>query len=572
MYIYTILNYLSSLSKLSKIILIIVSILLINASVLWGYFSNTQDPYTFNDDSRILYPYFTFSDPELFQNDRMTEVFWSQFYQPIGFYALNYVWAHMADPYILIKNSPLLLWPIAVIAIGFISWKLGGALNCWCTTLIAVNYNYFMSRIIGGLAHSYAIPLMCLCIMSMVYKKFFWLAFFIILSSCFYPPISVIMGLVMAYVLLIADDKYHGDLQCKSKLFKWVFVAFTGCTSVFIILYGFMLMLQVDYGAAIDSTNIHHFPELGPKGRIGDFTNNPWEFVARKILFQFNLSFVVFALMMMAFSLFILVKWVCSKELEEHHFYMKAIILINVMLAFFCALFKYNDYTYLFIKLTIPLYFVLLLPLSFGHYLARNQKTSLNDRSILLVGIFIFIALMLAHNNKGNTGYNIAVFPRGVITYDFISTLPKDTLFAGLLRKHDSFIETVPFLSKRRALALYELHYVPYDKMTLDIRDSIKTTIDIYHATSFEPFVKLHNKWKVDYFIFEPYWLGREDYAYMEPFETYYKEKLIVSAGKDLILPRLTKKYSIHKNGEDLYILDLNALIHDIKNNTVLLN
>jgi hypothetical protein len=110
--------------------------------------------------------------------------------------------------------------------------------------------------------------------------------------------------------------------------------------------------------------------------------------------------------------------------------------------------------------------------------------------------------------------------------YDYLQTLPKDTLIAG----HPWEMDNVPLFARRKVLANQELSIPYYTGYYAEVRQRLLDSLDAYYATDPQHVKKFAQRYGVDYMVVNrhhfapPFINGR---IYYEPFHSLIQPRLV---------------------------------------------
>lgn len=161
----------------------------------------TVDPFTFNDDARILiWPFLRQTDPTLFPNDPFI-----RYYQaglPEGYLALYRMlgslgWARQASE-VLQYVSVLVTLALLVVTARI----LGGRLAAFLAAVLTLGSDAFLDRAGGGLPRGFAFPLIAAGLYALVMSRPRLLAVLAVAGAAFYPVIAALLGASL-FVLLV---------------------------------------------------------------------------------------------------------------------------------------------------------------------------------------------------------------------------------------------------------------------------------------------------------------------------------------------------------------------------------
>jgi hypothetical protein len=119
----------------------------------------------------------------------------------------------------------------------------------------------------------------------------------------------------------------------------------------------------------------------------------------------------------------------------------------------------------------------------------------LKSASVLALS-FLALAFMGGRGTR-NAGLDICIDGNTKI-YEFIGSLPPDALIAG---RPSGVMDSVPYLSKRRAFVTFETHQAFHKGYVEEMRKRTRVLIDAYFATNTEPLIRLRDEFGVTHLI-----------------------------------------------------------------------
>ena len=145
--------------------------------------------------------------------------------------------------------------------------------------------------------------------------------------------------------------------------------------------------------------------------------------------------------------------------------------------------------------------------------------------------------------------------------YQFIQTLPKDSLIAGWPSAKGSFIDHVPYLSKRPAFFTGITHKEDYTYQQQVLQDRFYALVDAYFATNMRSINALKEGWSVTHMVVDLRDFSDHPPGYKQPYQTYVSSlwKKRVSSGKPFILETLARHHAIFSSGH-LRVIDLSHI------------
>jgi hypothetical protein len=195
----------------SKLVVALLLVLLLYsfASVTWQQARYITDPYVVNDDSRRSAVFYTYSDPSLFENDYLTNYYLST-QVLLGVRALYYMWSQFADPMLLTKILPIILYILCVVAIAATSWRLAGLVALWSSLMFFFSTDIFFAKMLGAESRSFAFPLLTLALWAVIEGRIYLLAAIAAIGTAIYPVITPVAGVSLTLYLFVLPARFRG--------------------------------------------------------------------------------------------------------------------------------------------------------------------------------------------------------------------------------------------------------------------------------------------------------------------------------------------------------------------------
>jgi hypothetical protein len=116
----------------------------------------------------------------------------------------------------------------------------------------------------------------------------------------------------------------------------------------------------------------------------------------------------------------------------------------------------------------------------FSLIFSRTDRQSSDKINIWMFLSIIIVIVILYIGNKGptNSGLNRIIYKEDIPVYEFIRSLPQQTVIAGWPK--DSVIQNIPYFTNRRVLLNLETHLVFHEKYALEMRHRWKLLVSSY--------------------------------------------------------------------------------------------
>ena len=487
----------------------------------------TFDPYTFNDDARILiWPFLREADPRLFPSDPFVPYYLAGL--PEGYLALFRLVGRLGGT----KATSEVLQYISVLSVATTlaatARRIGGNVAAFLAVALVLGSDAFFDRAGGGLPRSFAFPLVSAGLYALVAVRPRLLAVLTVAGAAFYPVVSALLGIALG-LLLVLPSQWRCD-ECldrdcdhlRSKIvwpswrerITWLSVTLL---AVVVLVTPMSLRLQ-PYGAPITPAMLHEFPEAGLGGRLTREQHPPFEsfpiVLARHVrgtlvghgepIAGFTAAWLhrtdktrnlVVSLVISAAA----IRWLMVAR-RRPRLLRPWLLLLASLLGHSAAclvaprLFLPERY----VQYGVPPLVVLLVACGFGGALAK-VRAECPQRIRDWVTAAMLLALV---GTKGSSyvGVEVYVPPRRRALYEEISQLPRHAVVAGWPAGP---MENVPYLSKRRVLTNFQLEMPFHRGFTLQSRARLQALFEAYFATSVRPITRLCSEFDVTHFLID---------------------------------------------------------------------
>lgn len=523
-------------------------------------FQFAADRTIYNDDMRIMYPYFRFHDPELFRNDYIGGYFQSR-WQPAAYLTLLWLWSQFADPEPVFRYLPPLLWLLMAWPVGMAAARLGGRLNAWAAVLIYLCSSVFLFRMTGGLAHMFGFPLILWGVVALLRGSAHGLALATMASAALYPAMTPILGLSLAIYLLFPGKRLERSAGQRWPLVRKLM--FLGAVaSVSALLTVPMLVSGGDYGRGIvPLKEAAQFPEASVEGRLSvAVVRSPFNYLATMIFANYSTRFGYYGMSVLALlTAGLIAMWIVLRDARDPRPTRLSPFIYAWALCTYAAVFFMYATTHRFLVHVIPLLLLLFFPLALGTVVDRLFPAGRVRHSAFVLCVLAY-AFSHAKADPEAAGFLYTLAPETRPALDFVAALPKDALLAGWPGEINGKVaENVPFFARRKVLVLYEGHAPAHEKYVLTLRERMYALVDAYLAVDLAPLLVLRDAFGVDYLI-----VNAEDYGksprYFAPFDTRAEERWNANREKGFMALKLAKTKAVVFSDGPIYILDLHVL------------
>ncbi len=528
-----------------QVIFLILAIIVTNYNAISSFIIYSLDPDLFNNDTRILTPYFKITDPDLFPDDHIISTLGN--FDPVGYHAVNYVLLQFFSLTTLHITMPIMLLLLTAALTALIGFKTTGWLGAWAAASIFLQSNLILERISAPLPHSFAFLIVAMILVSLLYSRPYLQAFTTIFAGAFYPPLAPLAGLIQFGYLFILSKKLQGYSKGWSILKRLVILSIT-----FIALL--LVMHHMIEATIVESQaeNKEIMPELEAGGRVGGATTNPVIYTMGRIFMQYNpVIATLFLVLVFGYGLSL-------KQIKKEPLFSNISIFLGASI--FLYIFSYifaSGWSFRFLLYTIPFILIILFPVLLSKILEKNHFKG-NKHVVSFIVLILIYLQSLAAPSQNLYGFDIEIEEKYKPTYEFIESLPVDTLIAGWPEKSGYIIENVPYISQRRAFMLHETYQSLSKEYMLEMRKRMYAIIDAFFATDKAHISQLQEEWGVNYLIVNTHIFNKKP-KYFNPFQE--KIDKIWENKERFILPNLLEELAIYHDKENnIYILDLKKL------------
>jgi hypothetical protein len=577
-----------------------------------NHIRRTFDPFTFNDDARILiWPFFREADPSLFQGDPFAAYFRAGL--PEGYLALYRLFGSLG----LAKSaSEILPYLLLFVTLGFVvvtAKRLGGGVGAWVSAVLLLGSVSVYDRLGGGLPRAFAFPIVAAGAYALVSARPRLLALLTVLGAAFYPVVAALLGLALFFLLVLpsrlrcVDTTQSGHprthelprLQAETRRAATSFSRFTDLSSwtgrlallvvtfiaIVLVLVPTTLRLR-PYGEPITRDLLSLYPEAGPGGRLGPEQQAPFPpwyksagFHAKQALLgsgeplggrpalalrrspgreQLAAGFVA-SLAVFALGLGAVLRRSMRPELVRLAALFASMIVGYVLSALVTPrLFLPERYA----QYAAPILAFLLVAAGFGELRRREGATSRSSRfGPPLVGVSLALLVVLLVGGRGTSWVGIEVWipTEERPLYGALAELPKDSVIAGFPQGP---LENVPYLSERRVLTNYQLEMPFHRRFCDESRRRVRALFDAYFATDLAPIARLSRDFGVTHLVVDPEHFGAVMPTYYRPFDVEVWQRYTASKGRATVLALASDPRASRRVGR-FSIVDLRRALDD---------
>lgn len=572
-----------------QVLAVVVPLCVLFGPGLVAHGVQSSDPMRFNDDVRQqIYPFFKYYEAGLFPADYPAAYY--RACMPLGYQALYTFGGFFFDPASIAKALPYLLLGVVAVAMGVASKRLAGYPGAFVTMSLVFASGVFLERMVGGLPRGFGYPLAALAAMGLTLGRAWFLATLVCVGAAFYPAGAMPAGIALTLMLFVLPAADRGDAATWPLRKRALVIVGVGLLSALILLP--TLIASRSYGRTLRPAEQGSFPELGPTGRYSyapdrsPFMSFPDEALgqAKEMLRPSGRSLVepvhewtktrtpVYRdshgqTLLEILAAFLMVGGVvmAARDSAGRRLLMLALAAwLGHLLARPVAPYLYLPQRYACYP--VPVVLAVMIPacaaaLGNALFCSRADLRASNVKArgpwlrswlpVAIAGLFVLVPFGGLGN--ASTGMPIHVTSHKSL-YDFLRTLPKDSLIAGWPTDMDN----VPYLSRRQVLVHYEVHQAFHERYVVEMRQRMRALIDAYFATDVGPLVRLRDAWKVTHFVFRPDYLRRRP-NYFSPFGEWTEAAFKRGKAHGFELPRQVEAARVFSDETDI-VLDLKRL------------
>ncbi len=246
---------------------------------LLSHFAFLSDPHIVNNDVRQqIYWMEQYRDGELFRDHYLTE--YAKLYVPPGVKALYRAFSPVISPLYLTKIIPGPQYVLMAVCLFLIGLEYGGRRLGWACAASFWLMPFFISSMGGGLARSFAPPLLCLLWLGWLKGRTWLVGSSLVLMSLFIPYMFVLAAGALGLAWLTIPLSRISRLKDRRPPFldkpsHWL-ILLAGAVLVF---YLNQKLASAGFGPWITASEAAGMPELGSNGRLEIFPIQPlwWE-------------------------------------------------------------------------------------------------------------------------------------------------------------------------------------------------------------------------------------------------------------------------------------------------------
>lgn len=540
----------------------------------------SADRLVFNDDVRqhvfAFYPYY---QPGLLDGDYLARYILAL--SPPGHSLVYILAARLWDPAWVSKVLPYLQYAGVLVLLGACARRLGGWPAVFATLALALSSHVLLDYMTGGVARSWAYPLMAGAAAALVWGRVYPLAVITVLGAALYPPAAAVCGIGLALWLLLWPAADRGAASDWSWPKRWGLVAVTALVCAALVLPMAMGLRQ--YGRRLGPADVAAYPELGPGGRYGPDDRSPYPYVWIATADAFGRSLLagqdawwpslrralqkgsrpgrpavalVIAVGVVGVACLAGLGLAFRERPELRRLLaLLAASLVGYGLAKLLAPYLFLPHRYL--VYSIPILTFLAFPVAISALVrGRPRATRPGLAPAVVIAATLVVLLTLGGQGGGRTGLSSHSKKLGPGFYRRLAALPVGAKIAGW---PNGVVDDLPYLCRRPALVTFECHQAFHQGFADEMRRRMRALMAAYFATSPQPLRELRRRFGVGYLVVDLRHLGPKPPRYFAPFDqwTSAAHRAMRSRGSEVL--RQLDRAAVFRQG-DLVVLDLSKI------------
>jgi hypothetical protein len=448
------------------------------------------NPYVVNDDVRQqIFWMRQWLDPELFRGDLLAD--YARHYVPWGVKGLYWLASWVADPITFSKVLPGFLFIFLALCLYRLGLKLGGRGLAWTTVAVYWLMPFFLDNLAGGLARSFAAPLLA----------FFWLSWqeewpgamgaALILEALFIPYVFIVSALAVGLAWLGGRTGRLKSPPLPASPVHFLLLAIGA---------GLVAGLDLSYAASgfgplVGYADMVNRPEFYAGGRYAILPVpsifweliSPWEWIAP--FRDWGLAAIAVCVVLPLVTIWGLARLdlrsLAARLQPLWYLGLAGLLLYFLARIFLLKLFIPDRY----LIYTLNLAYCLLLALGL-HAACRMERWPRRLAILALIGAAGLGVLRL--HNVGLKDYSVY---RPV--YQALAHTPKDAVIAG----HPNLMDNIPTFARRRALVTYKLAHPWSQGYWKRIEPRLEDLFTAYYAADPQKVIAFCRKYQVSFLV-----------------------------------------------------------------------
>jgi hypothetical protein len=481
----------SQLAERVAIAIFLLVLLVVVGKELFASFS-AQD---FHEELRILYHL----DPARTNSKDYAGEFLSQFSQPFLYVFLTKAALGAGVDLITFHKLLAVACSILLLAGAAVSgWRVGGALLAVVVAVFLAVQPIYDYQINSATPHAFAFPLLMWALVCLLYDRLYLLAGLTVLSGLLYPPVSPVLGLILAWHFLIARKGLGGHNP--DRVANVLVIGITAAISL--VLLRHQVMPIEGYGAALlPGDKIDIYPENGPEGRHFYGVFNPLSYVYGSAIGQFHKALPILAIIMLPLCI-VAIAGLGLYYFRDRAAFFKPLVSFIVPSVIFVVLVTLLRPYVAYRFLLYPLFTILPLLFIYGLFtLCYDHRSTLRYPAAVIVVLMMPLNLAFSDTNGYRDFTPIQLDKLSSELMDYIQQLPANSLIAAWPGEDQTSL--IPYVAGRPLLVDYKAHYPTYEDHIVNMRARMFDLIHAYLAQDLQALIDLRCHWQVDFLVID---------------------------------------------------------------------
>lgn len=513
-------NFLKIIRNLIKPELLIIVLALAIGII---FFFIPYNKYLINEDARQSVSWaYHYRDKDLFKNDLLT--IYPENYQPWGYNFIYYLFSFFLDPMISTKVLAIFIYTLSTLyifkIIKHITNNLFGSLaaTIYLTSSIPTAA---LPRVFGDL-------FLIIFFFYLIKKDYLKTSLIIILQALFYPIVCVLSLVTFLFTFVEIGSKKNRLKKFIPGIKSFILTGFI-CT---LILGGkYFFSYNPNIGAPVTLKQMLN--EYQSYTAVGRYPVLPTPSITRTIIenisysgfFQLNYDNLLPKGLKtispkFVFCTFIILLILAYKKLslpsELIYLLLTGLLMFKIADPFLFRLYIPKRY----LEHTIPLISFVVFSVLIGRLIDKISVASIRKIACLLISIFLLVRFVYLFESIRKSSFTD--FSSQKEFFEYISTLPKDTLIAGPPRQ---LVDSIPAFSQRKVFLTYELSHPFYDSYWSTIKKRTYDFYSAYYAEKPSEIYKFCQENNIDYLVVNKSLFFKEYFErknfYFAPFNEY---------------------------------------------------
>ncbi len=534
---------------------IVIAILLTALLAIAGYnILEVFNPDNFHEELRIL----AHHDPARTNEKDYAGQFLSAFPQPFLYVILTKAALGAGIDLVVFHKVLSAVCGILLLAGGAAAgMRVGGPVAAAAVAVLIAAQPIYQYQINSATPHAFAFPLLMWGLVFLLYRRPYALTGVAVLSGLLYPAISPVLGLCLAWDMVVARKGLTARNQ--NRIADLLVLGLTGV--VLILLLWHQLTPVEGYGAPLaPGAKADLYPENSPDGRHFYGVFHPFAYVLHSTILQFRQELPLAIITILPLC-FVGIAGYGFFRLRRRPEIIRPLLSFVIPSLVFCSLIvalrPYLAYRFVLYPLftVLPLLFTCGLLMLCDAWRARP-----NFPEVATVAVISLFVISLNSVDSDRNGFSMRLDASANRLMEFVRGLPPDSLLANWPGSPQT--DLIPYVTGRPLLVNFKAHYPTYERHILNMRVRMFDLIDAYLAKDIDPLVRLRCRWQVDYLVVDrDHFAGKEtEPKYFEPFNERV-EDILQTTEKSKMLLRQPPASAIAFQSGRFILVDLAQLI-----------